>query len=96
MCAASFPLNLGFFVKEGKCMKVGLRVVRGKPKARAMCVCVPLCTRNTMASKTKREKEMRLHSRRERERERERERDLASIRAWGRWGRILKHGGGDV
>ena len=30
VCAASFPLKLENFVKEGKCKKVSLRVGRGK------------------------------------------------------------------
>ena len=30
VCAASFPLKLGIFVKEGKCKKVSLRVVSSK------------------------------------------------------------------
>ena len=30
VCAASFPLKLGNFVKKGKCKKVSLGVVRGK------------------------------------------------------------------
>ena len=30
VCVASFPLKLEIFVKEGKCKKLSLRVVRGR------------------------------------------------------------------
>ena len=75
VCAASFPLKLGFFVKEGRCMEVILRMVRGLPKARATRGCGPLSMKNTIAIKNE-ERERNAPPLLEREREREREREI--------------------